>query len=345
MKRITYNDRDRIIKLYSQGVKPKALIKEYHIPSSTLYYWINNIPIKVAANSNQVHTISSWSRLNSHCKKIESELAFVQRAIIDKMEPKERMSIIDEKFGEESLNVQCDALQVNRGTYLNHRLRGKKENSIYKQRDAKYTAMIKQIFEESGGVYGPKKITAILRKRNELVSSDYVKKLMAELGFISSLSPKDKEYRYTTSYMRRERRFCDASEVTDINQVWVSDTTAVQIKDVYYFICVFIDLCSRRVLAWKIGRNNSTQLTKTTFLEAYKNRNPKPKALVIHTDNGACYTSFSFNKALRDKKITHTYSRPKTPHDNAVAEAFFKTLKREGICMATLPRLIPLRRM
>ena len=105
MKRIAYNDKDRIMKLYSRGVQPKTLIKEYRIPSSTLYYWINNTPIKVAANSDHTHTIAGWSKLNSHCKKLESELAFIQRALIDSMALKDRLSVIDEEYGKESLNV------------------------------------------------------------------------------------------------------------------------------------------------------------------------------------------------------------------------------------------------
>ena len=101
-------------------------------------------------------------------------------------------------------------------------------------------------------------------------------------------------------------------------------------------MCVYIDLFSRKVLGWNLGRNNSSQLVKRTFLQAYKRRN-SPKGLIIHTDNGACYTSFSFNQTLSKLGLTHSYSRVRVPHDNAVAESFFSILKREGIYLYGYP--------
>lgn len=109
-----------------------------------------------------------------------------------------------------------------------------------------------------------------------------------------------------------------------VNQVWVSDTSAVLTHGRLYYICVYLDLFSRKVVAWRIGNNNSTQLVKRTFLEGYSMRS-RPKSLVIHTDNGTCYTAYSYERALQQCRVSHSLSRAHIPHDNAVAESFFNT--------------------
>ena len=93
---------------------------------------------------------------------------------------------------------------------------------------------------------------------------------------------------------------------------------------------------SRKVVGYSIGRNGSVQLVKTAFIKAFDER--RPKSLIVHIDNGAVYTSYSFNRALSARKVIHSYSRPGVPHDNAVAETFFGSLKRESIIRDDYPR-------
>lgn len=114
------------------------------------------------------------------------------------------------------------------------------------------------------------------------------------------------------------------------NQTWVSDVTCYKLKDRYYYICVILDLYSRKVVAYKLSKKNSTQLLTSTFKQAWALRNP-PEGLVFHSDRGAPYLSFSFQALLKNRQVQQSFSRPRTPHDNAVAESFFSTLKREEL--------------
>ena len=81
------------------------------------------------------------------------------------------------------------------------------------------------------------------------------------------------------------------------NQVWISDVTCYKLKDRYYYICVILDLYSRKVVAYKLSKKNSTQLLTSTFKQAWALRNP-PEGLVFHSDRGAPYLSFSFQSLL-----------------------------------------------
>ena len=112
------------------------------------------------------------------------------------------------------------------------------------------------------------------------------------------------------------------------NTVWVSDITYIKAAGKFYYLCVIIDLFSRKVIAYSISGKQDSDLVKSVFLVAYKNRN-SPKGLMFHSDRGSQYNSFSFRKLLDDMNVVQSFSKKGHPYDNAVAESFFKYLKLE----------------
>ncbi len=97
-----------------------------------------------------------------------------------------------------------------------------------------------------------------------------------------------------------------------------------------YYICVVLDLYARKVIAYKISRHNSTQLTKTVVKMAYEKRHPTEE-LLFHSDQGSNYTSNEFRKYLKSIHITQSFSNPGMPYDNSVMESFFGNFKREAL--------------
>ena len=110
----------------------------------------------------------------------------------------------------------------------------------------------------------------------------------------------------------------------------MSDITYFKNGGTAYYICVIIDLFSRMVVGYKIGKTNSTQLVKSTFQKAYKERQPD-SSLIFHTDRGGNYRSKTMNDYMRSLNITHSFSRAHVPYDNSVMESFFASLKREAL--------------
>ena len=113
------------------------------------------------------------------------------------------------------------------------------------------------------------------------------------------------------------------------NEVWVGDVTQFRFKGRNYYICVIIDLYSRKVVSYKISKSNSIQLTKATFKYAYESR--QPTDLLFHSDRGGNYTSNAYTSYLEQLGIRQSFSRASTPYDNSVIEAFFKSLKAEKL--------------
>lgn len=112
------------------------------------------------------------------------------------------------------------------------------------------------------------------------------------------------------------------------NLVWVSDITYIKAAGRWYYLCVIIDLFSRKVISWGISSNINADLVIDVFKKAYAKRN-SPHGLMFHSDQGTQYTAFAFRKLLDSFNIVQSFSKKGYPFDNAVAECFFRYLKQE----------------
>lgn len=112
------------------------------------------------------------------------------------------------------------------------------------------------------------------------------------------------------------------------NQTWVSDITYFKINDYGVYFCVILVLFSRKVVGYAISKNQSTHLVTSAFKRAFEERG-RPSNLTFHSDRGVQYTSGAFTKLLRQYHVSQLFSASGKPHDNAVAETFFATLKKE----------------
>ena len=119
-------------------------------------------------------------------------------------------------------------------------------------------------------------------------------------------------------------------DVDKPNQVWVSDVTYFKLNNMKFYICVIMDLFARKVIAYRVGKNNSTQLVKVTFKDAYESRNAEG-GLIFHTDQGSNYRARAFSTYLAERNVTQSFSKAGVPYDNSVMESFFASMKREEL--------------
>ena len=188
---------------------------------------------------------------------------------------------------------------------------------------------IQSIYDDSGQIYGAGKITAILQNQGVKTSKKYVSQLMKELGISSVSTSAKKEYKKWEK--GQSRNFLQQQFQTERpNQVWVSDITVVRFRDKHYYLCIIIDLFSRKVISYRTSRKNSTQLLTKTFKLAYADRKPKTE-LMFHSDRGTQYMSHAFVHLLENFGVVKSFSRTARPLDNAVSEAFFSIFKKEEL--------------
>lgn len=97
----------------------------------------------------------------------------------------ERLSAIEQLHGQYSVHMLCEALDVSRGTFYNHILRNKRENTWYAKRREELKTKVQEVFEDNRQVFGAAKIAGVLRQQGIHVSEKMVRELMQEIGLLS----------------------------------------------------------------------------------------------------------------------------------------------------------------
>lgn len=321
--------KQQIIQQYCDGKSISQIFQSTGIARSTLYIWVQPYSV-VTSDKDTPVTLKNYDDLKRHSEK-QAHMIEILKSVSCSVSSllQEKLAALEPLYGQYSVYELCEALDVSRGTFYNHILRNKRDTSSYAQRRRVMGERIAKIHEETGRILGARKIRAILMEQGECISLKLVNKLMEELGLhcIRSI-PKPSSQSMLLSKKENVLRRNFRSDYP--NRVWVSDVTSVKIKGRYYYICVIIDLFSRKVVAFRIGLSNSTQLITSTFKAAYQERSSNGP-LTFHSDQGSPYTSYAFQKLLRKLGIRQSFSNSGSPHDNAVAESFFATLKKEEL--------------
>ena len=113
------------------------------------------------------------------------------------------------------------------------------------------------------------------------------------------------------------------------NLVWVSDITYIKAGGIWYYLCIVMDLYSRKVISWHISSKANVELVITAFKKAYEKRNT-PYGLMFHSDRGSQYTAFTFRQLLDSLNVVQSFSKKGYPFDNACCECFFQVPQKRG---------------
>lgn len=241
---------------------------------------------------------------------------------------KEKLNALEPLLGHYSVHMLCEALNVSRGTFYNHVLRNKRDKTYYSKRRENLRIKIREVYDDSNQIFGAGKITAVMNTKGYRVSEKMVRNLMHDMS-ITSIRQSAKALYVKDS--KKFKNYLNQQFHTDKpNQVWVSDITYFKYENKSYYIYVILDLFSRMVAGYKIGKTNSTQLVKLTFKQAYKNRQPNAD-LTFHTDRGSNYRSKAICDYLKSLHVTQSFSRAYVPCDNSVMESYFASMKREEL--------------
>ncbi len=186
---------------------------------------------------------------------------------------------------------------------------------------------VQRIFDDSQQRFGAEKIRVILAENGICVGKKRIRQIMQELDLTSIRENAKSNYRSRQEYLKRNLVNQEFS-VTRPNEIWASDITYFKVKGYAVYLCVIIDLFSRMVVGYRVSRKCSTHLVTATFKDAFRARG-NPIDLTFHSDRGGQYTSDTFCKLLQQGGVKQSFSRSGRPCDNAVAETFFASFKRE----------------
>ncbi len=203
--------------------------------------------------------------------------------------------------------------------------------------DERQTELIRQAWADSGKVYGYRKLTDDLRDQGEHISENRVARLTSLAGIAAQIGYKRRPGRYdgkpaSVAENKLEQQF----SASQPDQVWVTDITYIKTHEGWLYLCVVIDLFSRRVVGWSAQSRMTTDLALQALLMAVWRRKPDGK-VTVHSDQDSQFTSRDWQVFLQQHNLETSMSRRGNCHDNAVAESFFRLLKRERIRRRTYP--------
>ena len=179
--------------------------------------------------------------------------------------------------------------------------------------------------------YGYRRITVLLKRSGWLVNHKRVQRLRAEDNLLCV--PKQAFRPATTDsrprfvvYPNLTRRLVP----TAVNQLWIADITYVRLSEAFIYLAVVLDAFSRRVIGWGLADHLRASLALDA-LEMALGARQALAGLVHHSDRGVQYACGDYIQRLERAGIQPSMSRPGCPWDNAMAESFMRTLKREEV--------------
>ena len=186
------------------------------------------------------------------------------------------------------------------------------------------------LFQQHHGTYGSPRIHRALRAAGWRVSHRRVERLMRTAGLRARVAQIYRANPRLHRFYGQHPNRLWTHVATRPNRIWVGDITYLPVRGRWRFLAVVLDQCSRRVLAWTLGRTRDARLTRTVFDAAVRRRRPRA-GLIFHSDRGSEYAAQAFRDRLRTLGVRQSTTRAGAPGDNAHVESFFHSLKAEVI--------------
>ncbi|MEC4728888.1 IS3 family transposase [Shewanella sp. D64] len=226
-----------------------------------------------------------------------------------------------------TIKILCEILSVSRSGYYSWLEREPSKRDV---ENKKLSTFLKEQIGKHKGIAGYRKLWLDAVANGFDCNKKRVQRLLQVFGYRSKackrkfgvVKPKLVETR-APNYLNRQ------FDVTKPNTVWVSDITQIRCKEGWQYLCVIIDLYSRKVVSWATSYINSSELVMKSLKQAWGERSPNRSELMFHSDQGAQYRSFEVLKWLTKRRVTVSMSRKGNCWDNACSESFFAQLKKE----------------
>ena len=228
------------------------------------------------------------------------------------------------------VNAACGAAEVSTSGYYDwcaRRAAGPTEADIAEEQ---LVALMKDIFDASDGNYGVPRMWKDLRHGGLRVNKKRVHRLMRKHGMVGRF----RRRRVQTTFPGPDgyvipdlvgRGFAPGAP----DQAWCQDITYIATGEGWLYLASVLDLGSRRLLGYSMAEHMRTELVLDALRMAIAARDGNAKNVIGHADRGAQYTSYEYLRFCADHHIRPSVGRTGVCWDNAVAESFWESLKRE----------------
>ena len=241
-------------------------------------------------------------------------------------------AFISDQQTEFPVETLCQVCGVSRSAYYDWVAAEAAGPSPAEQDDAVVLERIRRVHKASRGRYGEPRVTAQLAREGSPVNHKRVERLMRQNGLQGRCGRKKvrttiRDPKAAPAADLVERQF----EQQHLDVLWIGDVTYIPTGEGFLYLSTVIDACSRRLLGWSITDHLRTELCLDALTAAAGLRGGRAaiEGVIFHSDRGCQYTADAYRQACDQLGITQSMGSVGDSYDNAMAEAFFSSLKRE----------------
>jgi transposase InsO family protein len=177
--------------------------------------------------------------------------------------------------------------------------------------------------------YGYRRVTAQLRRDKHLVNHKRVQRVMRENDLIAIVRRRCR----TTDSRHNHRRYPNrirGLHVTRPDQVWCADITYIQLRQGFVYLAILLDLFTRGLRGWHLGRTLSSQLAVKALQRGLNKGRPE----IHHSDQGVQYAAQDYVSHLERLGVQISMAAVGQPTENPYAERVIRTIKEEEVYLA-----------
>ena len=223
----------------------------------------------------------------------------------------------------------CETAGVSRQSFYEWKKRVAAGPTPIEIEEARLVEKMREIHDGDDTVGSPR-MTAELANQGCVVNHKRVERLMREHGMVGI--PKRRTVRTTIPAD-------DAPKIPDLvgrlfgpgrsDWAWCSDITYIPTGEGWLYLATVIDIGSRRLVGYSMAGHMRASLVTAALEMAIGIRGGCCDGIIFHSDRGSQYTSAEMGQALDAANMVRSVGRTGVCWDNAVAESWFATLKRE----------------
>jgi transposase InsO family protein len=236
----------------------------------------------------------------------------------------------DQKAAGFPVSAACDAAGVSTSGYYDWRIREAAAPTQRQLAEAELVELMRDIFEGSDGNYGVPRMHKELRRAGLVINEKRVRRLMRLHG----MAGRCRRRRCQTTFPGPDGYVipdlvgrCFAPGAPD--RAWCQDITYIATGEGWLYLASVLDLGSRRLLGYSMADHMRTELVLDALGMAVSARGGHVAGTIAHADRGSQYTSNDYLEFCQRHQLQPSVGRTGVCWDNAVAESFWESLKRE----------------
>ena len=217
------------------------------------------------------------------------------------------------------VTVACEVLGVVRSSYY--------YQPVASPDDVKLKGAIKKTAAE-WPTYGYRRITEQLRRGEWMINHKRVQRLMRLMDIQARIKRKKRRTTNSEHDFPRYPNLVLDLEIVRPEQIWVCDITYIHLRYGFVYLAVIMDVFTRCVRGWHLGRNLDHNLTLTALRRALA-KHPAPE--IHHSDQGVQYAATAYTQVLQDAYVQISMADQGEAWQNGYAERLIRTIKEEEV--------------